>query len=492
MILDQPELSLYYLEIRQYEKFVAFCLFSGMLIAYFMVRYAKPSKTLWMPPLLLIMLVGALLRIPPLFQAFWYDEAFTSVMTSVPFTNFAIAITGDVHPPLYYLIVKLVTLILGHSDLAMRLPAYLAGIALIPVMGQIGSQYGPPVGRSAALATAILPAAIYYSTEARYPMFLVLMLAIAWLALEHRAAAYFALALSAAALVHVNAWIYVGIFSVLWLVRHRNLAGVVLPVLSVGLWLPVAITQAADVADGFWLIQYLPVRHLLEMSVTGRFTDAREMVLPAIAATFLVFSSVWLWRKNISWSWLLVVAGVPAVQSLVGLLWNPVYLPRTLMFSTMLLIIPVAWSIQHHRMTVAAAIAVAAVAMSTGFIYANDRNGMADDAIALCDSYQLIYTTNVHSAILANHFSDALVELYPYGNSIAQQLPESSQKAMFNLAFLQPNENACLYSQVSVFNTRREMEYLNSILSSRPNHSYVFAVGDLGYYLVTVFEEKLR
>jgi hypothetical protein len=75
-------------------------------------------------------------------QPLWFDEAWTlSVATTPDWRSFLQEAYNDVNPPLYYLLMRLWTLAVGASDLALRLPGVISVLAagLIPVAWRIKS-----------------------------------------------------------------------------------------------------------------------------------------------------------------------------------------------------------------------------------------------------------------------------------------------------------------------------------------------------------------
>ncbi|MBI3559336.1 glycosyltransferase family 39 protein, partial [Candidatus Gottesmanbacteria bacterium] len=119
-----------------------------------------------------ILLLGLGLRLINLNQSLWLDEAISFL--AVKNYNFFDIITkfspGDVHPPLYYLILKFWTNFFGFSEIALRFPSVIAGVLAVFVIYKIG-------GKVPALFLAVNPLAIYYSQEARmYSLAMLLVL----------------------------------------------------------------------------------------------------------------------------------------------------------------------------------------------------------------------------------------------------------------------------------------------------------------------------
>ncbi len=79
-----------------------------------------------------IVLLGALVRSHCLNElTLWYDEAFSWKMTTFPLSEQWSRAAGDNHPPLYFILLKLWTLIWGHSPQAVRSMSACFGILTI-------------------------------------------------------------------------------------------------------------------------------------------------------------------------------------------------------------------------------------------------------------------------------------------------------------------------------------------------------------------------
>jgi mannosyltransferase len=120
----------------------------------------------WM---LLILLIAFLLRIAYLnAQSLWWDEAFSVTVSSMDLRSLLTAVLDDrVHPPLYYLLLRL-WLPLGQSEFAVRALSAFAGVlavaSMFPMAAIVG---GKRLGLISAFLLAISPMHIWYSQEAR-------------------------------------------------------------------------------------------------------------------------------------------------------------------------------------------------------------------------------------------------------------------------------------------------------------------------------------
>ncbi len=112
---------------------------------------------------------------------FWYDEAFTGVAVKENFSDMLKMIINDVHPPLYYLALKVFSSFFGYSVYGIRLFSAIFGVLSVWALYLLAKElFNAKVARYAALIAAISPFAIQYSQEARmYAMlsFLILIAA---------------------------------------------------------------------------------------------------------------------------------------------------------------------------------------------------------------------------------------------------------------------------------------------------------------------------
>jgi 4-amino-4-deoxy-L-arabinose transferase-like glycosyltransferase len=127
-------------------------------------------------------------------QSLWWDESLSHYRATQPFGSILanrmaflngtgqIPVTPDNHPPLYFVLLRLLVLAAGDSEFAMRFLSVLAGVALVPLLYQcgrrlfdvprdaLGTSSAPgiaPAGTMAALLGAISPLYLWAQQEAR-------------------------------------------------------------------------------------------------------------------------------------------------------------------------------------------------------------------------------------------------------------------------------------------------------------------------------------
>ena len=132
----------------------------------------------------LILILAAYLRFNGLGDnSLWLDECYTVQFARAGFEGVLTGVASDIHPPLYYLIVHVVILALGASELVVRTPSAIFGILTCFVTFLLARMVaGRRFALLAALLLAVCPLAIDHSREARMYSLLPLMAGITTLA----------------------------------------------------------------------------------------------------------------------------------------------------------------------------------------------------------------------------------------------------------------------------------------------------------------------
>lgn len=130
-----------------------------------------------------ILVFATVLRVVPLGnQYFWYDEQYTQNAVSMPLSTMFETLISDVHPPLYYVLVKGWAAVLGTGETALRSFSVLFGVltvALAFVAMRMWHRRSTVPALVAAFVIAINPFLINYSMEARMYSLLAFLLLLA-------------------------------------------------------------------------------------------------------------------------------------------------------------------------------------------------------------------------------------------------------------------------------------------------------------------------
>jgi uncharacterized membrane protein len=96
------------------------------------------------------------------------DESHTALLSNLPLRDMWAFVTGDVHPPLYFLLQNAWVRVFGDSAVALRLPsvfAHMAGTVVVFLLGR--RLWSPRQALFAAVLFLFNPALVYYASEAR-------------------------------------------------------------------------------------------------------------------------------------------------------------------------------------------------------------------------------------------------------------------------------------------------------------------------------------
>lgn len=416
------------------------------------------------------------LRVPMMTQSAWYDETFTGVMASVPLEKFWTALAGDVHPPLYYLLAKISVTLFGYSDGSLRLPAFIAGLLLIPAMYRLtmGLLKDKTIAQIVAAITAVLPAMIHYSDEARYPMLLALLVVVAMIALIEDMPALWAICLFALPQIHATGLVYAVCLTLVmflylrfdqWLDLFLWLGTLFPTCLSALSVVVLAVGQATDVANGFWLLPVMPLAHITEGTLL--LPPSPGDIVAYLAVVLLSISgAAALWRQSPHASLLVAVAvAVPALIATATIVWHPVYLPRALLASSLVLV--PGWALLVQRHLVWQVLLCIALIVSIPSMFNRTQTIELRDLMAKCAGADYVYTTSTSMSIVAKHYTPSGSHVISYwdGNSINQSLPLPSRLAMgFDIRPIEfVTGQVCMVTQWNAYTSDSEISHVNNL-----------------------------
>lgn len=101
-------------------------------------------------------------------EPLWLDETYSYSMVQHSLLDIVRLTTHDVHPPLYYLFLKICTLVFGMSPAALRLPSVLAALGLsVLALFPVQRLFGARTAYLFALLVATSPGFVCFAQEAR-------------------------------------------------------------------------------------------------------------------------------------------------------------------------------------------------------------------------------------------------------------------------------------------------------------------------------------
>ena len=116
-----------------------------------------------------VIVIAAILRAYRLdAQSFWYDEGNSARIAERSLQLIIEGAAGDIHPPLYYIVLHYWRAVFGESEAALRGLSVVCGVGLVGFAYLIGKAlFSARTGVIAAVLVAASPFAVYYSQEAR-------------------------------------------------------------------------------------------------------------------------------------------------------------------------------------------------------------------------------------------------------------------------------------------------------------------------------------
>ncbi|MCW4004954.1 MAG: hypothetical protein NWE95_13705 [Candidatus Bathyarchaeota archaeon] len=292
-----------------------------------------------------IFALGAVLRLIDLGHAeLWYDEAFSAWVASLPVDHLLIALSGDTHPPLYYLLLHSLVSLGLDSDFWLRVPSTLFSLAAIPLLYGIGYMLRfSDVARLGAVGfMAISSAQIHYAQEARmYTLFQAEILLVVLLILRRSPVGVF-LAMLTALYTHNYALIYGPVLALILYARERKITSLWPLCTAVFFWLPwagVLVGQMRTISGGYWIqqITWGAQVYALYMQFLGFATPDQWKIVTVISflsVTFLACVRVIQTRHTGGLMMLALGLAPLSLAIIVSIGWVPILLFRALLPSS--------------------------------------------------------------------------------------------------------------------------------------------------------------
>jgi mannosyltransferase len=295
------------------------------------------DRSVWQnPSLLAILILGATLRLLSLGrQSVWIDEGFSWLATRLSFWDVTQLSFADVHPPLYYFLLKMALWILPSTEFGLRLPSAIFSIAtLIVMIGFVNRHWGHRTACYVGLLAALSPFDIYYAQEARMYSLLAFLFVLAFTqlvdAIQGRPVCLIGWVIACIGLAWIHAYGVLAVFIQLGFVfcfwtwhrlRHLPMALKSRPLLAA---FTCACIGIAPIVILFWMIRanasgsvlipaptrllYLirywtagPMDAFPAYKIPWRMRDASAVVMAGCA----IWGACRLWRRGVSYQWIL-------------------------------------------------------------------------------------------------------------------------------------------------------------------------------------------
>lgn len=385
--------------------------------------------------------IGIGLRMQQVMGALWYDEAFSAWLATLPRLDMLIEATAaDAHPPAYYMLLWIVNQIGGHSEIALRFPSYLAGLAVCLLAGQLAISLGwrPDVAILTIALLMLSPQQIYYSTEARNYEMVTLGVMLAAVGLVQRRYWLAVLGSLLAVYLHHIAGIFVAAVWLATICRDWRywLAGVLAAVLM----LPnvaFLLHQAGNITDNYWMPPLSsPGRLLSVLDDLYWFQAGTPLALATAVVSTIILVLVLADgpHRAVRLLWLAVFLPF-GLLTVISLVWQPILVDRSMAPAAPFWAMLVAYTISQSWRRLAAigalggAVLTATLAMMlVGVI----GRGPVDTALAgSLRQYDAIYHANVGSYVVWKYYlPDVPQYVWPQSTSLSTTLSDTTRASM--------------------------------------------------------------
>jgi len=381
----------------------------------------------------------------------WFDESYTIALIRHDIGDLIHIAIGDVHPILYYLLLKLVTMIFGESILVCRLFSMIAGV-LLGLLGytHIRKDFGEKVGLVFSFLMFFLPFITMYGIEIRMYTWTILFTTLAGI-YSYRSIKnnkqknwiLFAISSLAAAHCHYYGLVAVAIINLLMflhiifskkmyqennITKKKYLINFVISALIeiIGYlpWLFVFLKQATAVSQGYWIPLNITDTVIAPLGVqfNGRLSVIVTAIFTIIMYIYLIYQIIYAKKKkqNLSLIWycLLVHFILYFSMLIVTVLIKPIMYYRYMLITTGILIFPFAYFIANSKEKHQKIISSVIILIVLGL-------GIYNNSIVIRESYHNTNKEEVRYIEEQYKKGDMLLYAdYFHGTNIAVQMPE--------------------------------------------------------------------
>jgi uncharacterized membrane protein len=407
----------YYQILAGNDTVVLFMFVVGILGAILWSRFKPFPLKLWH-----ILMGAVLIRLPYLGESLWYDETFTTAMSRLSFDQLGNAILADVHPPLAYLPFWAWAQVFGSSDMVIRLPSLIMGLVSIWLAYHIMQTINPHRALDGALAVAILPTHLIYSTEARAYMLLTILVMVMVLAIIRNRPAWFLVG-ALLPYVHAHGYIYLMVFGVIAIIKLGQfffdesnqddelsypfwITAFGICAMSAVAYIPIMLYQSGDVSDGFWL-RHMGIGGVLgllpNVLIGGRYLPILSIILIPLTFALTIQATRKQWQNPTIAILFVVALCAPLMTFIIATITGlPIVLARAMIPTGIL------WAIIIMSYKPKLYFALVAIPLFYGVVSDYQRMDIRG-VMTTCEGSDVVYAVSTTSAIMAHHYSPNVV-----------------------------------------------------------------------------------
>lgn len=266
----------------------------------------------------LIILGTILLLIPAFHSNIWFDESYSVAIVNHSFSEIWTIGSHDVHPILYYWMLKVLNLIFGENIIVYRLFS-LIGIVVLGILGltHIKKDFGKTAGLLFTFFSFFLPAMLNYALEIRMYswtiVFVTLMAIYLYRFIKNKKTKdliLFGIFSLASCYMHYYALAAAGIINlglIIYVIKNKEKIAnstirnfIIVEICQVLLYLPwfiCFVAQALRVGAGFWITLEFP--QILYDLIDFQFKGSLSQALPLTVSILLYIYLIYIIIKNI-------------------------------------------------------------------------------------------------------------------------------------------------------------------------------------------------
>ena len=260
----------------------------------------------------LIILGTIFLLIPAFHNNIWFDESYSVAIVNHSFSEIWQIGSHDVHPILYYWMLKILNLIFGQNIIIYRLFS-LIGIVLLGTLGltHIKKDFGKTTGMLFTFFSFFLPVMLNYALEIRMyswtAVFVTLMAIYLYRFIKNKKTKnliLFGIFSLASCYMHYYALAAAGIINlglIIYVIRNKGKIAnstirnfIIVEIMQILLYLPwfmCFVMQALRVGSGFWITLEFPqiIYDLLDFQFKGSLTQAIPLTVSILLYIYLIY-----------------------------------------------------------------------------------------------------------------------------------------------------------------------------------------------------------